>query len=108
MEKNTVLLSLETYNELIDALRKAEFTINSLECEFQKTEYKFKSLWKFAVEKSVIEYRLETKELEELLNFNSYGCAISKEDLKCLLDAGIDEYYIKSIIQRMKEKHDGN
>lgn len=108
MEKDTVLLSLETYDKLIDDLRKNEFALNSLECEMQKDKYKFQRLCKIAVEKSVMEYRLETNELDELLNFNSYKCAISKEDLKILLDVGIDEYYIKSIIQKMKEEHDGN
>lgn len=107
MEKNTVYLSLEEYNKLITK----NFCLQE-ECrrtdELRHNEFmRFEILKELAVKKCVIEYRLEKNTLGELLEFEGFGSAIGKEDLKCLVDAGIQKDYIKSIIQRMKEEQDG-
>ncbi len=106
MEKNTVLLSVDKYNELLLLnFKNHNASIqNELECE--ELEEKYQALIDFTIERCISKYYLAHRSLEELTDATSTFFAMSIEDFKKLTKLGITERRIVSVIARVKNQYD--
>jgi hypothetical protein len=104
MEKNTVCIDIERYNKLIETRCELTAELIKFNNDYKKLQGEFSTLSVFAVRKTVKTYNLENYKLDDLLKFDEYNSAISKDDMNTLLNLGIGYSTIVSVIKQMKEE----
>ena len=108
MKVNTVYLSVNEFKKLVAEAENCKEECRTLDAKVIETNLKYAKLCKFAVRKCISEWRLLSKQLDDLLEFDSHSSAITQEDLRELISLGIPEEYIKLEIRKMKEEEDDN
>jgi hypothetical protein len=106
MEKNTVLLNIQEYNNIIFQYYALQDENKHLKDESDELEEKYQALIDFTIERCIFKYYLANRSLEELTDSTSTFFAISIEDFKKLTKLGITERRIVSVIARVKKQHD--
>ena len=106
MEMNTVLLSVDKYNELLLENFKNYNASLQKGLEIDELEEKCTALSVFLIEKCINRYCLDGRTLEELTDINSITFAISRDDYKKLIELGVLHRTIVWIIRKVKEQYD--
>ena len=97
MEQNTVLISLEKYEELIDL----KYQIKDFKKEVEELKKQTNNLKNTLLESQVDDYNICHYELNEITNFNSYSFGL-KEKLSLLRFFSKDE--LVEFIKAKKEQ----
>ena len=118
MEINTVCLSLEKYDELVNEKnyfekeykKCKEIVVPTYEKALAFAQETNEILTKQLVINSLDDYRMKSYPLEKLIDGASWYFAIKEEKYKELIDLGIKDELIIEIITEVKgkEKEDGN
>ncbi|MBR5795388.1 MAG: hypothetical protein IKY26_04540 [Erysipelotrichaceae bacterium] len=106
MEMNTVLLSVDKYNELLLENQKNYIASFEKGLEIDELEEKCTKLSYLLIEKCINEYCLDGRTLEELTDIRSITFAIDKGDYNRLINSGISHHAIVYGIRKVKERYD--